>query len=102
MSDRSREFNPFYVLVVLVGVAFVATALLDVTSLVVAQRSESGDTPPIARSPVMQFFNERGELLLLWEGGALGIVSGLAMGLDRWRRGRSARPRTQTGAAEES
>ena len=85
MSDRIRELNPFFALVIVIGVAFVATALLDVTSLVLVDRPASGDTRQAADSPVMRFFNQHGEWLMVWEGAALAVVAVLAMGLDRWR-----------------
>ena len=85
MNRTNSSVNPFYALVVLTGVAFAVTALAYVVALVVSE-SPRGDVANAGMdSPVLRFFEQRGESLMLWEAGALTVAAVLAMGLDRWR-----------------
>jgi hypothetical protein len=84
VSRVHASINPFYALVVIVGVVFVITALAYVAALVVSE-SSSGGSGVALNSPVLRFVEQRGESLMLWETGALAAAAVLAMGLDRWR-----------------
>ena len=99
MSSKKQEVNPFYVLVVLVGIAFVVTTLAYVVVLVRLQ-PVGGQAPTSVESPVPQFIEQRGESLLLQEAGALVVVSILAMGLDRWRSRRSSRAKEEVSPGD--
>jgi len=83
--SRKQDFNPFYALVVIVGIAFVMTALAYVVSLVRLQQPAGRAAAPLPTSPVMTFIERRGESLMLWEAAGLTVSAILAMGLDRWR-----------------
>jgi hypothetical protein len=96
VSHGNRTFNPFYALVILTAVAFVVTTLAYVVTLVVLQAPARGQATATTPSPLMQFLSQHGESLMLWEAGVLAVTALLAMGLDRWRSGHSARARAQS------
>ena len=89
MGRTRRNINPFYALVVLTGVVFAITTLAYVVALVVSESPNGDGTGAVMDSPVLQFFQQRGESLMLWEAGVLTVAAILAMGLDRWRSGGS-------------
>jgi hypothetical protein len=70
-------------------VVFVITTLAYVVALVVAESPNGDRTGAGIDSPVLRFFEHRGEALMLWEAGAMAVAAILAMGLDRWRSGKS-------------
>lgn len=83
MKDR----NPFYLLLLLAGLAFTVTALAYAIVPVLEQKAldAGGEVPP---SPWRDELRRDGWKWLLYEVAAM-IVFGLAsMGLDRWRRHR--------------
>lgn len=85
MSPPAEPRNPFYLLLLVVGVIFVLTVLAVAVVPVLEQKArEAGQEPP--PSPFRDSLREDGWKWLLVEVAAL-IVAGLAsMGLDRWRR----------------
>ena len=91
--SRKPQSNPFYVLVVLTGLAFVLSALFYVVTLVRLQAPNGAASGSESANPLLAFFERQGEWLLLWEAAALALAAFLAMGLDRWRSWRAARTR---------
>jgi hypothetical protein len=91
MSTEPKEpRNPFYLFLLLVSLAFIATALAYAVVPYLEQKAiDQGVEPP--PSPWRDALRHRGWLWLLYEVAAM-IVFGLAsMGLDRWRRYRRER-----------
>jgi len=87
-SPKSERRNPFYILLIVAGFAFVLTALAYAVVPVLEQKArEAGNPPP--RSPFRDSLREDGWLWLLWQGGVIAILAILSMGLDRWRRYRT-------------
>ncbi|MCA9151991.1 MAG: hypothetical protein KDA92_21960 [Planctomycetales bacterium] len=90
-NKRSARANPFYVLLVVVGTAFVLTAcaygVMAVKQLHASQASWSRDTPrdtPAADARFIAFMDTHGVKLMLVEVGVLAVASALAMGTDSW------------------
>ena len=82
---KSERWNPFYILLIAVSFAFVLTALAYAFVPVLEQRArEAGQAPP--QSPLRDSLRYDGWLWLLYEGGAIVLLSLLSMGLDRLRR----------------
>jgi len=81
---KSREpVNPFYVLLVVVGVLFSITAF---AYTVMAYRAISPDaTRGLEQHALTDFLDRHGIALLSWELGLLAVASFAAMGLDRFR-----------------
>lgn len=98
------NINPFYALVVLTGVVFAITTLAYVVALVVSESPHADGTDAVMDSPVLRFFDQRGETLMLWEAGTLAVAAILAMGLDRWRTriSPSAPPEQNQGISRDS
>ncbi len=90
MSSPPEPRNPFYILLLLISLAFVVTALAYAVVPVLEQKAKEagGDVPP---SPFRESLREHGWKWLLYQVAGM-IVAGLAsMGLDRWRRHQSER-----------
>ena len=85
MSAREEPRNPFYHLLLITGLIFVATALAYAVVPWLEKKARlAGEDPP--PSPFRDALRESGWKWLLVEVAAL-IVFGLAsMALDRWRR----------------
>jgi hypothetical protein len=75
--------NPFYPVTALLGVAFVVTTLAYVVAWV--RQQPMGGSTVAELGPVLQFFNDRGEYLMIGEAILLAVVAAAAMGLDQWR-----------------
>lgn len=85
MSQSSEPRNPFYLLLLLISLAFVLTALAYAVVPVLEQKArEAGEEPP--PSPFRDSLREDGWKWLLVEVAAMIVVGLLSMGLDRWRR----------------
>lgn len=96
-SDEPR--NPFYMLLLVIGLVFVLTVLaVAVVPILEEKAREAGETPP--PSPFRDALRQDGWKWLLYEVAALVVVGLLSMGLDRWRRYR--RERGQTTSPSES
>ena len=77
--------NPFYILLLLVGLLFIITTLaVAVVPVLEKKAAEAGATPP--PSEFRDYLRTDGWELLLWQVGALIVLSILSMGLDRLRR----------------
>lgn len=85
MPAPAEPRNPFYILLLLISLAFVMTALAYAVVPVLEQKArEAGEEPP--PSPFRDSLRESGWKWLLYQVAGM-IVAGLAsMGLDRWRR----------------
>jgi hypothetical protein len=84
MSSASEPRNPLYLLLLLVSLAFVATALAYAVVPVLEQKAaEAGNPPP--PSPFRDGLREHGGTLLLSLVAAIVVLSLLSMGLDRLR-----------------
>ncbi len=83
MAKAREPVNPFYVLLVLLGIVFLVTAC---AYGVMAYRALS---PEVARQakphPLTEFLDDHGVELLGGELALLAAASFAAMGLDRWR-----------------
>ena len=88
MPQPAEPRNPFYILLLLISLAFVLTALAYAVVPVLEQKArEAGEVPP--PSPFRDSLREDGWQWLLYEVGAMVIAGLLSMGLDRWRRYKS-------------
>ncbi len=90
MASQSEPTNPFYLLLLIVGLVFIVTVLAYAVIPVIEQKAmDAGQMPP--ESPFRDSLREDGWKWVLGEV-ALLVVLGLAsMGLDRWRRLRHER-----------
>ena len=90
MPAQPEPRNPFYLLLLIVGVIFIATVLAYAVIPVMEQKAmDAGTMPP--PSPFRESLREDGWKWVLAEV-ALLVALGLAsMGLDRWRRWKAER-----------
>ena len=84
MAHRKEPINPFYIILIVVGVVFVITACAF-TLLLLQQNRTTSSGAFSGSSPLMQFLRDRGMLLMGVEVIALGLASAGAMWLDSWR-----------------
>lgn len=97
----SEPRNPFYILLLIVGLLFVMTALaVAVVPVLEKKAAQAGSPPP--PSEFRDYLRTDGWQLLLWEVGALIILSILSMGLDRLRRLQNDRAAGTIPPAEQS
>ena|SRR5437867_85444 len=90
MAQSSEPRNPFYLLLLVMSLAFVLTALAYAVVPVLEQKArEAGEEPP--PSPFRDSLREDGWQWLLYEVAAMIVAGLLSMGLDRWRRYRQER-----------
>jgi hypothetical protein len=84
MSQPAEPRNPFYLLLLIVSVLFVATALgYGVVPLLEENAARAGEPPP--PSPFREALATHGWEWLFWELGAMTVLAVLSMGLDRLR-----------------
>ncbi len=87
MSQPEEPRNPFYLLLLLVGLLFVLTALAYAVVPELEKKAlELGQPPP--PSPLRDALRSDGWRWLLYEVAALVVAGLLSMGLDRYRRWR--------------
>lgn len=87
--------NPFYLLLLIVGLLFVATVLAYAVIPVLEQKAmDAGEMPP--PSPFREALREDGWKWVLAEVGALVVLGLMSMGLDRWRRWRADESKPQS------
>jgi hypothetical protein len=85
MSTPSEPRNPFYLLMLIVGMIFVATVLAyAVVPMMEEKARDAGTEPP--PSPFRDSLRNDGWKWVLAEVGVLVILSLASMGLDRYRR----------------
>jgi hypothetical protein len=83
--------NPFYILLLLVGLLFIITTMaVAVVPVLEKKAAEAGATPP--PSEFRDYLRTDGWQVLLWQVGALIVLAILSMGLDRLRRLQNERP----------
>ena len=91
MAKVKEPFNPFYVLVVLVGTAFAITTFAygvmayRAVSSRTAATQQAGSTEPTSGEKLMEAVDEYGMQAMGIELALLGVVTFAAMGLDRLR-----------------
>ncbi|HZZ78629.1 MAG TPA: hypothetical protein VFE62_08925 [Gemmataceae bacterium] len=85
MSAPSEPRNPFYLLMLIVGMIFVATVLAYAVVPMLEEKARDAGTEPPA-SPFRESLRTDGWKWVLVEVAALVILSLLSMGLDRYRR----------------
>ena len=84
MSAPTEPRNPFYLLLLLASLLFVATALAyGVVPVLEEKAAEAGQVPP--PSAFRDALRADGWQWLLWELGAMAVFALLSMGLDRLR-----------------
>lgn len=85
MAAPAEPRNPFYLLLLIVGLIFVATVLAYAVIPVLEEKAkDAGQTPP--PSPFREWLRQDGWKLVLAEVAVLVILGLLSMGLDRYRR----------------
>lgn len=86
MAEPKRDpWNPFYILLVLVSLAFVITALAYAVVPVLEEKAREAGSPP-PPSPFRDALRSDGWLWLLYEGAAIIVLGLLSMGYDRLLR----------------
>jgi hypothetical protein len=88
IEPKSERRNPFYILLIVAGFAFVVTALAYAVVPVLEQKARDAGNPP-PQSPFRDSLREDGWIWLLYQGVLIAILAVLSMGLDRWRRWRT-------------
>jgi hypothetical protein len=83
--------NPFYVLVVLAGTAFVVTALGWLAAPMIQQKAKQPGGPAAGSLALAAWFDRWSPTALTIELVVLIVASGLAMLADRWFRGEASR-----------
>lgn len=99
MSKRSQPANPFYVLVVLVGILFTLTACSYGVMAFRRMQASAADQP---ESGLLVLLEERGMQIMAVEVALLAVVSIAAMGSDRYWTARSKTPAAKTKPDETS
>jgi uncharacterized membrane protein len=94
-NDQSERRNPFYILLIIVGFAFVITALAYAVVPVLEEKARSaGSAPP--PSPLRDSLRQDGWIWLLVEAGLIAILSIASMGFDRLQRSLKERRSRET------
>ena len=90
MAAQAEPRNPFYLLLQIVGVAFIVTVLAYAVIPVMEQKAMDAGTevPP---SPFRHALKQDGWKWVLAEVAVLVVLGLASMGLDRWRRWKSER-----------
>ena len=95
MTAPDEPRNPFYMLLLVIGLMFVLTVLaVAVVPILEEKARDAGENPP--PSPFRDALRENGWRWLLYEVAALVVVGLLSMGLDRWRRYQRERGQTKS------
>jgi amino acid transporter len=95
MSAPKEPRNPFYLLLLIVGLIFIVTVLAYAVIPVIEQKAmDAGQMPP--PSPFRDALRQDGWKWVLVEVALLVVLGLMSMGLDRWRRWKqeSANPDT--------
>ena len=84
---RMRNRNPFYVLLIVVGIVFAITACAYAIMAIGEVRASARIEDPQPPHPLLQWVRENGDMALLVELGALALLTCAAIGTDRfWDR----------------
>jgi hypothetical protein len=84
VAKYREPVNPFYFLLVVLGVVFLVTATAYYVMAVRAMRPAAGGGPP-ATHPLTDLLDRRGMEILVWELVSLAAATFAAMWLDRFR-----------------
>ncbi|MBX3414417.1 MAG: hypothetical protein KF708_17145 [Pirellulales bacterium] len=88
MAKRSGPINPFYIVLIVAGIAFAVTACAYGVMTFLAMQSNYADT----KTGLLAFLEEHGGTLLAVELGLLAIATFAAIGTDSyWERRAAAR-----------
>lgn len=101
MNKQIKAFNPFYPVLLVVGVAFAITA--SAYGISAAQLIEPGQTDDLSESGfgLVQFMDRYGVTLMMWELGALAVATFAAIGTDEfWTRRAEARAKQDHAVSE--
>jgi hypothetical protein len=85
VARQKEPINPFYILLVALGVVFLVTACAYGA---MAFRAIAPARANVQPHPLTEFLDQHGVIVLGWELGLLAAATFAAMGLDRWRSGR--------------
>lgn len=93
MQRSNKSANPFYALLILVGLSFVVTAAAyGVMAVRESRAAVSGE--PVADHALMKWMHEHGNTALLTELALLGVCTFGAIGTDEfWQRRAAAKPK---------
>jgi hypothetical protein len=83
MASPKKRSNPFYLALLVVGTAFAITACAYGVLIVLKQ-----DPRRSLQSPLVEFLDQRGLMLLLIELGILGVLTFAAIGTEEYWEGR--------------
>lgn len=84
--------NPFYTLLIPVGMAFVVTVFAYGFMAFMEVNGTNPEAREQARHPLFAWLNEHGTRMVMWELAALGVLTVGAIGTDSWWM--SATPRS--------
>ena len=103
-AEKEKSSNPFYLAVVVFGVAFAVTASAYGVMMLVAIRQGNAPiavaTPsPSVRHPMMSFMEQHGVPIMLWELGLLALATILAITTDIKRQRRALADETAGDSA---
>lgn len=99
MNADRKPFNPFYALLVLVGVAFTLTSCAYGVMTVRDMRATAPTPPDAPGEPLMEWLRQHGFTALMIEVGLLAVTSVSAMATDDYWTRRAAR---RTSSAQDS
>ena len=103
MARQREAFNPFYVVLIVAGIAFAVTACAyGVMTFVSLRAAEAGQNPAALPSPLLAFMNEHGEALLGGELLLLAVATVGAISTDRyWQRRAAERQQEKSGQPDQ-
>ena len=88
MASKRKPTNPFYVLLILAGTAFLVTALAYGVMMVRTSRPAAGAVQ--SNPAILKFMKQNGGTLLMIELAALGVFTVAAIGTDDYWERRAA------------
>jgi hypothetical protein len=94
MASQSEPRNPFYLLMLIVGMIFIMTVLAYIVVPVLEEKAKDAGTMP-PESPFRDALRHDGYRWVLAEVVLLVILGLLSMGLDRYRRWQQERNASQ-------
>jgi hypothetical protein len=99
MAKVKPGANPFYVLLVLAGIAFTVTACGYGVMTVQGLQPRAAGPPPVAAHPLLSWLDRHGPRLMFWELALLLAATVLAMATDSYwsRRGARSSPTPPDG-----